>query len=284
VAIVWGSIWELALAGILCSALFWGTAGYAISTAAGQRSWVGITVGAVFAPMGLIGLGIAAGVARGRRHAKAVRTAAVESAEADPAAPKVPTERRAARRWGSRRARLLAVAFTLVSGFLLLASVAVPWVVLRTGVIPALVLVPIGTGFDLVIYIAAGCILVAAGFILWRPFRWAAVLVAWVADWWLFAVLSGLILQNALSSALAGLRLSLGDLLNDFGLGRSTGLIGSSSSGSGLSINLRGVDLTAPLRNAGVDLGPAWIVLLAFVVLANVAIFVALRYRPPAEP
>lgn len=305
-AIVWNSIGLLVLVAVVCSALFWGTAGYAASSAAHQKTWIGTSVGALFGGFGLIGLGIAAGVSGKRRraarkrataadldHAGAEERAAVEEqatakdnvavakvATAEAAVKPATAKRPPRRKWYSNGSRILAVGLAVLASAFLVVSAVVPWLTIRTGVIPPFVLVPFGTGLDIIINVGAALILIAAVFFIWKPFRWAALLIAWISDWWLFVVLAGLVLQAGLASELSSFRLSFGGLMDDFGLASSTGVLGSPTDKTGLFVNIRGINLAEPLHHAGIDLGQSWLVLLLFVVLANVALFTALRHRP----
>lgn len=276
----WSFLWEIALVTVVCSALFWGTAGYALNAAARSPRALGAVVGAVFTLVGVTGLAIAAGVKNARRHRKAA-IGTEEGAAPDPltAAQKRSTGAIERPRWPSSIQRISAGGAALVAVGLLLMSVLVPLFVVRSGILPPWEFLTLGTGFDFIAYLSGAIVTLGAVFIIRWPTAWAAILIAWVADWTLFLVLVLVVLQQNLAAVLTKLQLSLGDLFNVFGLGKDVGIIGLGSSSpkataGGPSFDLRGLDLASSLQNAGVDLGPSFYLMIGFAIAANIAVFV----------
>jgi hypothetical protein len=279
VQLIWSFLWELVLVAAICSALFWGTAGYALNASAGSPRVLGAVVGAVFTVPGLIGLGIAAGVKRARHHRRAA------AASEDGTAPEPPTaaQKRAARvaarsRWPGPLQRISAGGAAVIAVVLLLLSVVVPLLVVRSGILPPWGLLTFGTGLDIVAYVSGGIVVLGAVFIVRWPTAWAAILIAWIADWTLFLVLVFVVLQQNLAALLASLQVSLGDLFNDFGLDKGVGIVGlggstTSTGTGGPAVDLRGIDLTSTLHHAGVDIGPGVYLVLGFAIVANIAVF-----------
>ena len=275
----WSFLQEIALVTVVCSALFWGTAGYALNAAARSPRALGAVIGAVFTVAGVIGLAIAAGLKNARRH----RKAAIETEEGTAPDPLMPAQKRDTRaserpRWPSNIQRISAGGAALVAVGLLLMSVLVPLFVVRIGILPPWEFLTLGTGFDFVAYLSCAIVTLGAVFIIRWPTAWAAILIAWVADWTLFLVLVLILLRQNLAAVLSNLQLSLGDLFNGFGLGQGVGIIGLGSSSAkatanGPSFDLRGLDLTSTLHNAGVDLGPGFYLMIGFAIAANVTVF-----------
>ena len=277
--LIWSFLWEFALVTVLCSALFWGTAGYALNASARSPRAVGAVVGVLFTAPGIIGLAIAAGVKRARRR----RTTAAEITDGVATLPPAAAEKRAIRasgrsRWPSHIHRFSVGGAALVAVGLLLASVALPLFIVRSGILPPWGFLTFGTGLDLVAYVSGAIVVLGAVFTLRWPTAWAAVLIAWVADWTAFLVLVVVVVQENLAALLRSFQLSLGDLFNDLGLGNGVGIIGLGSSNlktsaGAPSVDLRGLDLTSTLHHAGVDLGPGLYLMLGFAVVANIAVF-----------
>ena len=195
-----------------------------------------------------------------------------------------------ARRWRWEWVRTKNGTRAVIAGGLavlvLLSTLLIAWVSIDAGIIPKFWFYILGTGLDVVVIVTA--LLVAGGVLLIanRPSRWAAVAVAWIADTWLVLTLIAISARQTVAEFLeqiGALSLTVGDTLNAFGVDTTGGTVElppgvdlSSLGYPGRSIDLSGIELGTVIPDVGIEVGPALYAILAFAVLANVLVIIAL--------
>ncbi|PPH97815.1 hypothetical protein C5C56_11720 [Rathayibacter sp. AY1D1] len=166
---------------------------------------------------------------------------------------------------------LLAVLVLAVSGTGSLLLVG--WFTFDSRIVPPLSVSAWGTGLDVAVIATAAVLVVVLVRAWWRPSRAAAVAAALVGGCWTFASGSVLALAAPVTELLGdigAISYDLGDLLGSFGLTGSAGVVelpeGIDLSAVGIvgrTVDLRAVDLAAPIPAATLELGPGWFIALA---------------------
>jgi len=188
--------------------------------------------------------------------------------------------------------RWILVAGTLAA-LVLAATLASPWLRVDAGVIPAILLFPIGTGLDVLVLIGIVLVLAALVALGIRRMRVAAIVLASVADLWLLFALVTLSARESVARVLAevgAFELTVGDALRVLGVETGGGVIqlpeGVDLSSIGLTgdtVDLSGVELGAVIPNIDVQVSVGIYLLITFAVLANLAVGLVLRTPAPSR-
>lgn len=180
-----------------------------------------------------------------------------------------------------------AIAVAGIATLVLLASLLAAWLSFDAGIIPRVWFYPIGTGLDVAVIVSAIAVAVAVLAFALRPFRWSAVLLAAVADTWLVLALLTVSARHSVARVLeevGAFTLTIGDALQALGLDTTGGTVelppGLDLSGIGINgttVDMSTIELGAVIPNVTIELGPGLFLLLAFAVIANVAVVLFLR-------
>jgi len=189
--------------------------------------------------------------------------------------------------WLPRRVALVAVGATVVALACLVVTLALPWFSVDSGLSPRFWVFAVGNGIDIVLYATGIALVIALIGLVRHPSRWAAILIALFADWWLLIVLAVVSTQQSLQELLdqiGAFRFTVGQMLSGLGATSHAGVIQlpkgvdlSSIGIAGNSIDAGSINLTAALHNVDLQLGVSWWLLVAFVIMANVVVVIVLR-------
>ena len=200
-----------------------------------------------------------------------------------------------ARSCEGRRGTVLGGASVVVS----LATIAIAWVSIDASIIPKFWFYIPGTGIDVAVLITAAVVGAGVAVIANRPLRWPVIVIAWVADTWLVAILIAISARQTVAEFLdqvGALSLSVGDTLSAFGVDTTGGVVEippgvdlSSLGSPGRTIDLSSIELGAVIPDVSVQIGPRLYLIIAFAVLANAFVFIALvsadrRARTTGQP
>ncbi|NQX12305.1 hypothetical protein HQQ80_11765 [Microbacteriaceae bacterium VKM Ac-2855] len=178
------------------------------------------------------------------------------------------------------------------------ASLLVSWFTFDSQIVPPLSVWAWGTGLDVAVISTVVFLIAAQGLAWWRPSRWAAVIAVTAGAIWTFvagSVLALAVQVTALLNDIDAFSYDVGDALGSFGLTGDAGVVtlpeGIDLSVIGVpgpTVDLRTIDLAAPIPAATLELGPGWFIAVAVgavvvlwavaeVIRANRAVLAATR-------
>jgi len=180
-----------------------------------------------------------------------------------------PNRRKPDLSWTTSRTGIGTVGALLVAGIVLAITFMFPWFHADSDLFPRVRIYATGAGIDIALYVSLAIVAVCLMLTIYRPYRWVAVIIAWVSGTWLVATLVLLSARQAVTDFLreiGALQFSVNDIVS---------ALGGDSADFGVwsADELGDIDLSAAIPNIQLDLGASWYVVLGFVVVAHVAVY-----------
>lgn len=189
--------------------------------------------------------------------------------------------------WARSRASWMVFGSLAIAVALLSSALFTAWLHVTTGVLPPYWFYASGNGLDFLVEVSLLLVIVSGAALVFRPYRWAAIAIASVADSWVFFGLIAITMRDLAARLLeniGAMSFTVGGLLEMLGVDTSGAVVeipeGMDLSSLGITAqttDLTAVDMATVIPDVTLGLGVAVFMLLASGLIANIAVVSTLR-------